>query len=63
MSPPPAHRLTRREREIMDILFALGEAPGEDVRARLTNPPSYSAVRAMLHAQEALAREREARAT
>jgi predicted transcriptional regulator len=48
MPAPPPQQLTRREREIMDILFGLGEASGEDVRARLTNPPSYSAVRAML---------------
>lgn len=37
----------------MDILFSLGEASGEDVRSRLTNPPSYSAVRAMLVRLEA----------
>jgi predicted transcriptional regulator len=48
MPAPAARNLSRREREIMDILFSLGEAAGEDVRARLTNPPSYSAVRAML---------------
>jgi predicted transcriptional regulator len=42
-------RLTRREREIMNALFALGnKASAEAIRARLTNPPSYSAVRAML---------------
>ena len=44
-----AHRLSRREREIMNAVFALdNRASAEDVRARLTNPPSYSAVRAML---------------
>ena len=48
-----ARNLTRREREIMDILFRAGEASGEDVRARLTNPPSNSAVRAMLVRLEA----------
>jgi predicted transcriptional regulator len=42
-------RLSRREREIMDILFALGErASAEDIRAQLSDAPSYSAVRAML---------------
>ena len=51
--PSAAGPLTLREREIMDILFSLGEASGEDVRARLTNPPSYSAVRAMLVRLEA----------
>ena len=53
MPAPAAHSLTRREREIMDILFSLGEASGDDVRARLSNPPSYSAVRAMLVRLEA----------
>jgi len=53
MPKPLTTQLTRREREIMDILFALGEAAGEDVRARLTSPPSYSAVRAMLVRLEA----------
>jgi BlaI family transcriptional regulator, penicillinase repressor len=42
-------RLSRREREIMDALYAVGApAAAEDVRARLTNPPSSSAVRTML---------------
>jgi BlaI family transcriptional regulator, penicillinase repressor len=49
MPPPPADRLSRREREIMNVLFALkNKASAEDIRARLINPPSYSAVRAML---------------
>ena len=49
MVSPPHHKLTRREREIMDALFALGDsATSEDIRAQLSDPPSYSAVRAML---------------
>ncbi|WP_035357387.1 BlaI/MecI/CopY family transcriptional regulator [Edaphobacter aggregans] len=41
--------LTRREREIMNALFALGNrASAEEIRTRLTNPPSYSSVRVML---------------
>ena len=41
--------LSRREREIVDALFALGNrASVEDVLHRLANPPSYSAVRAAL---------------
>src|SRR4029078_6059066 len=36
-------------REPMDALFALGgQASAEEIRARLTDPPSYSAVRTML---------------
>jgi BlaI family penicillinase repressor len=42
-------RLARREQEIMDAVFALGNrASAEDIRARLSNPPSYSSVRVML---------------
>src|SRR5579863_1344170 len=41
--------LTRREREIMDAIFALGNrASAEEIRARLTTPPSDSSVRVML---------------
>ncbi len=41
--------LTRREREIVEALFALrNSATAEEIRLRLTNPPSYSAVRALL---------------
>ncbi|HKA17361.1 MAG TPA: BlaI/MecI/CopY family transcriptional regulator [Blastocatellia bacterium] len=54
MVSPPHEKLTRREREIMDAIFALGDsASAEDVRTRLTDPPSYSAVRAMLVKLEA----------
>jgi BlaI family transcriptional regulator, penicillinase repressor len=53
MSTPP-EKLSRREREIMNVLFGLGgAASAEDIRARLTEPPSYSAVRAMLVKLEA----------
>jgi BlaI family transcriptional regulator, penicillinase repressor len=48
---PNSHHisLTRREREIMDAVFALGNrASAEQIRARLTNPPGDSAVRMML---------------
>jgi predicted transcriptional regulator len=42
-------RLTRREREIMNAVFALGNcASAEAIRERLTNSPSDSSVRVML---------------
>jgi len=42
-------RLTRREREIMNAIFALeNRASAEDIRARLLNPPGDSSVRVML---------------
>jgi len=44
----PEH-LTRREREIVNAVFALGNrASAEDIRTRLHNPPSDSSVRVML---------------
>ena len=48
MSRTPAYTLSRRERQIMDIVYAQGEATAADVRAALPDPPSYSAVRALL---------------
>src|SRR5687767_13694391 len=42
-------KLTRREREIVEALFALGNrASVEEIRTRLVDPPGYSAVRTML---------------
>lgn len=40
--------LGRRERQIVETVVKLGEASVADVRANLVDPPSYSAVRAML---------------
>ena len=49
MPTPATDRLTRREREIMNVVFALeNRASAEDVRAKLTAPPSDSSVRVML---------------
>ncbi len=40
--------LGRRERQIMEAVFELGEASVAEVLARLPDPPSYSAVRTMI---------------
>ena len=46
--------LSRRERELLDAIFAIGgEASAEEIREKLSDPPSYSAVRAMLVKLEA----------
>ena len=51
---PASDKLSRREREIMDVLFALGDkASADEIRERLSDPPGYSAVRAMLVRLEA----------
>jgi len=44
--------LSRREREIMDILYQKGKASAAEVLQAMPQPPSYSAVRAMLRILE-----------
>ncbi len=44
--------LSRRERQIMDILYRNGKAAASEVREAMTDAPSYSAVRAMLRVLE-----------
>ena len=40
--------LSRRERQVMDILFRRGEATAAEVMAELPDPPTYSSVRSIL---------------
>jgi predicted transcriptional regulator len=49
MATPP---LSRREREIMDVLYAAEWLTAAEVRERMPDPPSYSAVRAQLRILE-----------
>ncbi|MGQ0649268.1 MAG: BlaI/MecI/CopY family transcriptional regulator [Gemmatimonadaceae bacterium] len=44
--------LSRRERQIMDVIYARGLATAADVHAALPDAPSYSAVRALLRILE-----------
>lgn len=44
--------LSRRERQIMDIVYRLEEATAADVMENLPDAPGYSAVRAMLRILE-----------
>jgi len=44
--------LSRRERQIMDILYREGKASANEVRDAMPDAPSYSAVRAMLRVLE-----------
>ena len=48
--PPP--KLSRRERQIMDVLYRAGTATAAAVHQALPDPPSYSAVRATLRILE-----------
>ena len=50
MSTPGS--LSRRERQIMDILYQRGKASASDVREAMEAAPGYSAVRAMLRVLE-----------
>ena len=52
MKTPPHHELSRRERQIIDILYTQGSGTAAEVQAALPDPPSYSAVRAMLRILE-----------
>jgi BlaI family penicillinase repressor len=44
--------LSRRERQIMDILFAMGRASGLEIQERLPDRPNYSGVRTILRVLE-----------
>lgn len=44
--------LSRRERQIMDIIYEMKEATALQVMERLPSPPGYSAVRALLRVLE-----------
>jgi BlaI family penicillinase repressor len=46
------HSLTRRERQIMDILISRRRASASEVQAAMADAPSYSAVRATLRIME-----------
>ena len=50
--PQPSDPLSRRERQIMDIIYARGQATAAEVSSALADAPSYSAVRALLRILE-----------
>lgn len=52
MSSPTHLDLSRRERQIMDIVYRRGRATASEVLADLPDPPGYSAVRTMLRRLE-----------
>ena len=41
--------LSRREREILDIVYARKKATAAEIRADMADPPSYSSVRALMN--------------
>ena len=52
MKKPKPHALTRRERQIMDVLYKLERATVAEVLRKLADQPSYSTVRAQLRMLE-----------
>ncbi len=52
MAEPAEHKLSRRERQIMDVLYQRQRASAAEIRESLASPPSYSAVRALLRILE-----------
>jgi predicted transcriptional regulator len=51
--PKQSHvHLSRRERQIMDVVYRLGQASAADVLENMPDPPGYSAVRTMLRLLE-----------
>jgi BlaI family transcriptional regulator, penicillinase repressor len=45
-------KLSRRERQVIEILLSTGESTASEIHRRLPDPPSYSAVRALLRVME-----------
>jgi predicted transcriptional regulator len=52
MKPGDAQRATRRERQILDVLHRLARGTVAEVRAELSDAPSYSTVRTLLGVME-----------
>ena len=52
MARPSAAHLSRRERQIMDIIYRRGHASVSEVLGDMEDPPSYSAVRALMRILE-----------
>jgi BlaI family transcriptional regulator, penicillinase repressor len=46
------HSLSRRERQVMDVLIARGRASAIEIQSAIPDPPGYSAVRATLRIME-----------
>ena len=52
MSQANPHHLSKRERQMMEIVYQMGKATAVEILDNLQNPPSYSAVRGMLRVLE-----------
>lgn len=64
MAKSPDQDLSRRERQIMNVLFRRGKASVADIAAEIPDPPSNTAIRTLLRILETkghVRREREGR--
>ena len=52
MPKPETPKLSRRERQVMDILFARGQATATDIHDALADPPTFSATRGVIRTLE-----------
>jgi predicted transcriptional regulator len=52
MSKPPIVQLSRRERQIMEIIYSRGEASATEVLASMQNPPTRTTIRTILRILE-----------
>ena len=52
MPKQPADSLSRRERQIMDIVYALNRGTAAEIQERLPDSPSYSTIRTLLRVLE-----------
>lgn len=52
MAKPPVPSLSRRERQILDVIYAKGRATAADVTAELPDAPTYTTVRGLLRILE-----------
>jgi predicted transcriptional regulator len=52
MAKADHQHLSRRERQIMDVVYARGRATAQEVADNIPDPPGYSAVRALLRVLE-----------
>jgi BlaI family transcriptional regulator, penicillinase repressor len=57
----PLSQMSRREREIMEIVFRASSATVEEIRSAMSPPPSYSAVRVIVNVLERKGHLRHAR--
>jgi predicted transcriptional regulator len=48
MARKTTHSLSRRERQIMDAIFRLGEATAAQIKGNIPSPPTYAAVRRLI---------------